>query len=248
VAAALLQRGAKVIIVGLHGDHVDDALTRLGGRGPRLDGYACDVGVPEDVERTAAAVVAAHGHPDILINNAGFAIYRTFEQSDAPEVERLMNVNLGGAVRVTKAFLAGMIARGSGHIIMVASIAGELRITPNALYCGAKHGMVAWSRCLALELKRFGIQVGVVCPGRVETPFFDHETFRNRQHRKETGLTVPMPVVVDAIIDTIAQRRSLRFVPRYFGLLAWLARAMSPVVQARLDKIMLSRIEDLYRR
>jgi NAD(P)-dependent dehydrogenase (short-subunit alcohol dehydrogenase family) len=248
LAAELLKQGAKVVIVGLHGNAVEDALARLGGRGPGLDAYVCDIAVPEDVERTAAAVVAAHGHPDILVNNAGFATYRTFEQSDAAEIERLLSVNFGGAVRMTKAFLAGMISRRSGQIIMVASIAGRLGITPNAVYCAAKHGMLAWSQCLALELKRFGISVGVICPGRVETSFFDHETFRKRRQRKEAELTVSMPVVVDAIIDTIERRLPLRHVPRYFGLLAWMTRSLGPVVQGKLDKIMLSRIEDLYDR
>jgi len=122
-----------------------------------------------------------------------------------------------------------------------------LKLTPNGLYCACKHGMLAWSQCLDLELRRYGVSVAVVCPGRVETPFFDHETFRTRRHRKETELSVPMAQVVEAVIDTIVRRRPLRFVPRYFGALTWLAGALGPLVQNRLDRLMLSRIEDLYR-
>jgi NAD(P)-dependent dehydrogenase (short-subunit alcohol dehydrogenase family) len=247
LCAELLARGARVFIVGLHAEGVELALARLGGRGPNLDGAACDVGMPDGVERMAAIVQRDHGTPDVIVNNAGFATYRTFEQSDPAEIERLMSVNFGGAVRVTKAFLAAMIQRRSGRIVNVASVAGAIRITPNGLYCASKHAMVAWAQCLDLELRRFGISVGVVCPGRVETAFFDHETFRRRRHRKETQLGVSMPRVVDAVLDSVARRRPLRFVPGYFAVLAWLARALGPLVQGRLDRLMLSRIEDLYR-
>ena len=243
----LLTRGAKVFIVGLHAEGVEMALSRLGGRGPSVDGMACDVGVPDSVERMAGTVLREHGVPDVVVNNAGFATYRTFEQSDFNEIERLVSVNFGGAIRVTKAFVAGMIQRRSGQIVNVASVAGALKLTPNGLYCAAKHGMLAWSQCLDLELRRYGVSVGVVCPGRVETAFFDHETFRTRRHRKETQLSVPMPQVVDAMIDAIVRRRPLRFVPRYFGALAWLAGALGPLVQNGLDRLMLARIEDLYR-
>jgi len=149
---------------------------------------------------------------------------------------------------VTKAFLGPMIARRSGQIINVASIAGAMTMTPNAVYGAAKHGMMAWSKCLALETSRFGIHVGVVCPGRVvETCFFEHETFKARTHRRETDLTVPMASVVDGIVDTIVRRRKLRFVPRYLGALAWASNALGPLTRVPLDRLMMSRIEDLYR-
>ena len=236
LSAALLEREAKVFIVGLHPESVESALSRLGGRGQRLDGLACDIGVRDSVEKMAGAVLRDHGVPDVIVNNAGFATYRTFEQSDSAEVERLMDVNFGGAIRVTKEFVAGMIQRRSGQIVNVASVAGALKLTPNGLYCACKHGMLAWSQCLDLELRRYGVSVGVVCPGRVETPFFDHETFRTRRHRKETELSVPMAQVAMAWV-----------LKNPVVALAWLAGALGPPVQNRLDRLMLSRIEDLYR-
>jgi uncharacterized protein len=247
VAEALVRRGARIVIVGLHTTHVTDAVARLGGPDKGVAGYACDVGVPEDVKAVCAAIVAAHGVPDVLVNNAGFAVYRTFEQSAEEEIERLMSVNFAGAVRVTKAFLGGMIARGSGQIVNISSIAGATLLTPNAVYCAAKHGMVAWSQCLAIEVARFGIDVGIVCPGRVETPFFDHETFRTRTHRKETEWTVPMSTAVEAILDTIDRRRQMRFVPRYLGAIAWAAKAFGPLAQWPLNRLWRARVEAIYK-
>ncbi|MEA2977386.1 MAG: uncharacterized protein QOF19_2906 [Alphaproteobacteria bacterium] len=203
--------------------------------------------MPADVAAASRQVIADYGPPDILVNNAGFATYRTFEQEFPDEMERLYNVNFGGALRVTKAFLQGMIKRSSGHIVNIASIAGAMTITPNAVYGGAKHGMMAWSKCIAIELARFGVNVHVICPGRVETSFFDHETFRMRAHRKETELTIPIEEVVQAIIDTILHNKAVRFVPRYYGLLAWALHAFGPLVQGPMDRLLRARIEDLYR-
>jgi short-subunit dehydrogenase len=246
VAEALVRRRARVVILSLHRAQVEHAMAQLGGRSSSLDGYACDIGAPADVTAICAAIVAAHGVPDVVVNNAGFAVYRTFEQTPDEEIEQLMNVNFAGAIRVTKAFLGGMIDKKRGQIVNVASIGGAMTITPNAIYCGAKHGMVAWSRCLAIETARYGIHVGVVCPGRVETSFFDHVTFQQRKHRKETELTVPLESVVGAILDTIDHRRRIRFVPRYLGMLAWAAQALGPLVRAPLERLSRARIEDLY--
>jgi short-subunit dehydrogenase len=192
LARALYQRKARIVVVSHQQTRIDRVLADFGGPTSKFGAFVCDIGNSDDVVKASAAIMAAYGLPDILVNNAGYATYRTFEQEALPEVERLISVNFSGAIRMTHAFLHGMIERGSGSIINVASIAGALPMTPNALYCAAKHGMVAWSKCLAMETRRFNIHVGVVCPGRVETNFFSHETFRRRSHRNETEFTVPM--------------------------------------------------------
>lgn len=247
LAKELSRRDARIVVLADKADSVASALAQLGGSHRSVHGYACDVGVPANVVETCARILEGHGAPDVLINNAGFAIYRTFEQEDPAEVERLMSVNFGGAIRVTKALLGGMIQRGSGHIVNVASIAGAIALTPCGVYSAAKHGMMAWSRCLAPEVARFGIDVTVVCPGRVETNFFNHATFQTRLHRKETEMTIPMETVVDATLDAILRRQRVRYVPRYYGLLVWAYHALRPLVRGPLDKLLRSRVEDIYR-
>ena len=247
LAEELSRRDARVVILSDRPDSVSSALANLARNGHTVHGCVCDVGVPEQVTQTCGRIVAEHGLPDILINNAGYAIYRTFEQENANEVERLMSVNFGGAIRVTKAFINGMIQRRSGYIVNIASIAGMLPLTPCALYAAAKHGMVAWSKCITAELARFGIEVTVVCPGRVETNFFDHESFRLRPHRTETEATVPLASVVDATLDAILRRQEIRYVPRRYGVLAWAYSALGPLVRVPFDRLLRSRVEDLYR-
>ena len=247
LAKELSRRKARIVVLADRAASVEAAVVELGGAEHSVHGDVCDIGSPESVIGACARVLASHGVPDILINNAGFAIYRTFEQEEPAEVERLISVNFNGAIRVTKGFLDGMVQRRSGHIVNLASIAGVLPLTPSALYAAAKHGMVGWSECIAAELARFGIDVTVVCPGRVNTNFFDHETFRQRLHRKETELTIPMKTVVDATLDAILRRKLMRYVPKYFGLLTWAYQAFGPLARRPLGKLMRSRVEDIYR-
>lgn len=239
--------GARVVVLADKADSVARASADFSALGITAHAYVCDIGMPGSVTDTCRHVVAAHGAPDILINNAGFAIYRTFEQENPAEVERLMSVNFAGAIRVTKAFVGAMIGRRSGQIVNVASIAGMLPMTPCAIYSAAKHGMVGWSQCLAPELARFGIAVTMICPGRIETPFFDHDTFKQRPHRKETETTIPMQTVVKATLDAILKRQRIRYVPRRYGILAWLYQVFGPFARRPFDRLMRSRIEDLYR-
>jgi hypothetical protein len=247
LAKELCRLRAKVVVLADRPDSVSRALNELRTIEGSADGYVCDVGIPETVTEACGRVLATHGAPDILINNAGYAIYRTFEQEDPAEVERLMNVNFAGAVRVTKAFLGGMVERRSGHIVNITSIAATLPVTPCAVYGAAKHGIMGLSECLKPELARFGIDVTVVSPGRVQTGFFDHETFQRRRHRKETEMTVPMEAVVAGTLDAILKRQRLRYIPRRYGFATWLYQAFGPLVRFPLDKLLRSRVEDLYR-
>ena len=247
LAGKLSASGARVIILADKPESVSHACADLSARGTAVHGYVCDIGRPESVADACGQLLAAYGAPDILINNAGFAIYRTFEQEETAEVERLMSVNFAGAIRVTKALLSGMIERRGGQIVNITSIAGSLPLTPCAVYGAAKHGIMGWSRCLSSELARFGMSVTTVCPGRVRTNFFDHESFKKRPRRKETELTVPMEVVVESTLDAIRRRQRVRYIPRYYGALAWAYNALGPFARGQWDRIMRSRVEDLYR-
>ena len=102
------------------------------------------------------------------------------------------DVNLSGAALVTREFLPDMIRAGGGDIVMVSSIAGRIPMTPCSVYSASKHGMVALAELLRVEVARFNVRVQVVCPGRVETDFFSHESFRRRAHRPETARTIPI--------------------------------------------------------
>jgi len=242
LAKTCLERGDDVTIVAEDRAKVDAAAAELAGSAPRVRGITCDVGDRHAVEAMVAEVLSTAGCPDVLVNNAGFAVYRSFEQSTMEEIERLVDVNLLGAMRCIRGFLPAMMERRAGHIVNVASIAGLMPITPCAAYGAAKHGMVGISETLRFELRDFGVKVHLVCPGRVETPFFHHETFRSRAPRRETRNALPIEAVSWAILDAVEKGRFMTVVPRTLGLAAW-ARSVVPwLADAVLGRILVSRV------
>jgi short-subunit dehydrogenase len=106
--------------------------------------------------------------------------------------------------------------------------------------------MVAWSECLSYELARFNIRVCVICPGRVLTKFFDHESFQTRATRSETSYTIPLSRVVEGTLRAVARERFLTYIPNSLGFLAWAKRACPFVVEPLYRRLMLQRIESLY--
>src|SRR5262249_17100953 len=165
----------------------------------------------------------------VLINNAGYAVYYTFEQTQPEEIQRLVAVNLVGAALVTREFLHDMIRAGGGDIVMMSSIAGRIPMTPCGMYSASKHGLVALAELLQIETARFNMRVHVVCPGRVETNFCSHESFKTRAHRPETTRTIPLELVSRSVIDAVASKRFMTYVPRSYALLAWFSGALPMV-------------------
>jgi short-subunit dehydrogenase len=115
LAEALPQLGFNLVLIANNASRLQDAAAKLEADGRAVSTYVCDIGAVAAVERTCSEIIKKHGTLDILVNNAGFATYRLFEQIPSSELEQLIVVNFGGAMRVTQGFLAGMKARKSGH-------------------------------------------------------------------------------------------------------------------------------------
>jgi uncharacterized protein len=246
LAGKLLEHSNKVVIASNNLAALEQTAGELENISSLIFFYKVDVSSTDSVHAMAESVLREHGCPDILINNAGFATYRTFEESPIAEIEQLVNVNLLGAMRCSHSLLPAMITRGHGSIVNIASIAGKLVMTPNGVYSASKHALVAWSEILKYELARFNINVSVICPGRVETAFFDHETFKTRVPRSETQLTIPIEVVTQKIMSAIEKKRFLTFIPSYYGLLIWLINTFSYLSKPLYGKLLSSRIDDIY--
>lgn len=166
VAEALADRGAAVVVADVAG--AADAAVRLSAKGGRAIGVAVDVASERDTAAMAEAASAAFGGIDILVNNAG--IYATlkprpFEQIDAAEWRRVMEVNVIGVFLCARAVLPAMQARGGGRIINISS-GVAFKGNPNmAHYVASKGAVVSLTRALATELGAYGILVNSVAPG-----------------------------------------------------------------------------------
>jgi short-subunit dehydrogenase len=247
LAHDFLTRGAQVVIVSDDTAKLDRAYRELQAVSSGIEAVACDVRNQPQVQSMVNSVLSRYGHVDILINNAGYAVYRPFEESTVEEVTDILDVNLSGAMRCAHMFLPSMISRRSGRIVNVSSIGGEVIITPNAAYCAAKHGMVAWSKAIRYELAPFGISVNVVCPGHTKTNFHDHPSFRRRdRYRGKNSRSLAVESVSAAVFDAIERDSIVAYVPKRLSLVVWALNGFPFVTQRLWDRIAQRRVEQLY--
>jgi NAD(P)-dependent dehydrogenase (short-subunit alcohol dehydrogenase family) len=165
IAAALTQAGAAVTIAG----RSEKPLAEVVGHGEAKGYVIANVTDPKAVDSGVQQAVAARGPIDILIANAGTATAVPFAKAKPDQFRNMFELHVLGMLHPVQAVLGGMIERGFGRIVAVASIVG-LRASPNVSpYTTAKHGMVGLMRSVALETAGSGVTVNAVCPGYVDT-------------------------------------------------------------------------------
>ncbi len=139
----------------------------------RMTAFAADVADEQSVATLAEAVCRDCGVPQVIVNCAGWDETHRFTETDRPFWEKVLAINLLGVVAVTHAFLGAMIERGEGgRIVNVASDAGRVGSSGEAVYAGAKGGVIAFTKSLARETAKHGITANAVCPGPTDTPLF----------------------------------------------------------------------------
>jgi NAD(P)-dependent dehydrogenase (short-subunit alcohol dehydrogenase family) len=183
-AAVLAAEGATVIVADLAAPSAEGAAAALREQGYAAEHAAVDITDPSAVQAMTDSVQAAHGRLDILVNSAGIAGDKLFIESTPEDWRQEIDVNLVGPMLCTRAFLQGMIDRGTGRIITLASDAaraGQARLT---YYAGAKAGAIAFFKSLAQEVGRYGITVNIVSPSATNTPL---RVQREEGFRKSMG-------------------------------------------------------------
>lgn len=135
----------------------------------RAYGVVLDVTDFETIDAVVAAVEEQHGPVDVLVNNAGYGHEGVFEESPLEEMRRQFDVNVFGAVAVTKAFVPYFRQRRAGHILNITSMGGHITLPGIAYYCGSKFALEGISDTLSKELAPFGIFVTAVAPGSFRT-------------------------------------------------------------------------------
>ncbi len=161
--------GAKVAVFDMNleaAQKVADAIKAAGGQAAA---FQCDITSREQVDAAVAGTEAQLGPVDVLVNNAGWDVFKPFVKTNPGEWAKLIDINLTGALHMLHAVLPGMAERKSGHIVNVASDAARGGSSGEAVYSACKGGLVALSKTLAREHARHGINVNVVCPGPTDT-------------------------------------------------------------------------------
>lgn len=165
IAAELAAQGFRVAVVDLDADAAARAAKEIDGLA-----VTADVTDTASVEAAVRAAEAGLGPVDVLVNNAGWDDFMPFTATSEEFWDRVLDVNFKGALRVTKAVLPGMTSRGFGRIINIGSDAGRVGSSMEAVYSGAKGGLIAFTKTLAREVAGAGITANTVCPGPTDTP------------------------------------------------------------------------------
>jgi 2-hydroxycyclohexanecarboxyl-CoA dehydrogenase len=162
-------QGAKVAVFDMNLDAAQKVVDAIQAEGGTASAFKCDITNRAEVDAAVAATVAQLGPIDVLVNNAGWDIFKPFTKTVPAEWDKLIAINLTGALHMHHAVLPGMVERKTGRIVNVASDAARGGSSGEAVYAACKGGLVALSKTLAREHARQGITVNVVCPGPTDT-------------------------------------------------------------------------------
>lgn len=164
--------GARVALFDLNLAAAEQVAAQIRADGGTALALRCDITQRDSVDAAVAATEAALGPIDVLVNNAGWDVFKPFTRTEPAQWDQLIAINLVGALHLHHAVLPGMAARKAGRIVNIASDAARVGSSGEAVYAACKGGLVAFSKTIAREHARHGITVNVVCPGPTDTALF----------------------------------------------------------------------------
>lgn len=233
-AEMLLREGLRVAIVDLDADLAQEAARSLATVGPEVRAWGLDVRDRASFAATIATIEKELAPVDVLVNNAGIMSLGGFLEQDPLLDDRQLDVNVRGVIHGMRAVLPGMIRRGRGHVVNIASVAGKVGVPHAAVYAATKHAVVGLTEAAHNEFRDTGVSFSYVLPGIVETEL-TAGTGRLRYppriqpvdvggavvHALRTGqvdVYVPRFTRLSAVLPSLLPRRLVERVGRLFGI------------------------------
>ena len=191
IALALAREGARVAVVDLNEAGARDTVEAITKDGGQAAAWRADISDKARIDQVVAEIVSRWGTVDILVNNAGLDRVGPFVSSSEAEWDLILRVNLKGPIVCTRAVLDEMTRKGYGKIINIASDAGRVGSTGEAVYSAAKGGIIAFTKTIARETARHRLNVNCVCPGPSDTPLFQEVAAGNPKLAESLKRVIP---------------------------------------------------------
>ena len=192
IALAMAREGAKIAVVDLNEVGAQETVKEIQKEGGQAHPYEADVTKKAQIEAMVADVIKRWGTVHILVNNAGWDKAEPFIRSTEETWDKVLAINLKGPIICTRAVLDEMMKNGYGRIVSIASDAGRVGSTGEAVYSGAKGGVIAFTKTIAREMARHRINVNCVCPGPTDTPLFATVTADNPKLAESLKRVIPL--------------------------------------------------------
>lgn len=183
IAEKFSSKGCTVVITARSKSRLDDIVKEIRLTGREAMAYVCDVSSERSVIHTAKKIQEKYGTIDVLINNAGATVFKSFLDTETKDYDNVIDTNLKGPFLCMKAVLPQMIRKKTGSIINILSVAANTTFENSSVYSASKAGMQAMASCIRKEVRKHNIKICNIYPGAVETDMWDikaRQQFRNR--------------------------------------------------------------------
>lgn len=235
-----LDNGDLVIATGRRPEALD-ALTQHFSSHERLHVHPLDVSSNDAVRHFAAWVQVRFGRCEVLYNNAGTAVFTPLTDMRLEELEETLQTNIAGVMYLTRAFLPMMLQARSGHIVNVASLAGQVATAKAAVYAASKAAIIRFSEGLRHELADTGVHVTCAMPGPIDTPFLDRADHTGVYRSKVTRYLLTPEQTAARILKAVDKRQPEVAMPLRLSLLSklyvllpsWMKRIAAPLINRK---------------
>jgi len=209
---ALADAGAHVALVDLNLDGVDDIIDRIHQIGRTTSVHQVDVSDRAAIAALPDAVIAAQGAVHVLVNNAGVTATESFMTQPVDDFDWVMNINLGGVIAGTRAFLPHLLRSADGHVVNISSVFGIIGVPGQVAYCTSKFAVRGFTESLAEELRGTGVGTTVVHPGGINTGIVRNARLSDPKERErmETFFqqnTIAPEVVGEKVVNAILKEK-----------------------------------------
>jgi uncharacterized protein len=237
-AKLLAGKGSHVLLLARNSDRLGTIVDGIRTRGGKADAFPVDLADSEALAATAQRAVGVHGSPHILINNAGAGRWLPILQTTSEEAAQMMALPYLAAFNVTRELLPGMLARGSGQIVNVTSVAARLAWPGAVAYAAARAAMEGFTNALRADLYGSGLSVMLAMFGTVESSYWEHNPgSRERLPKQAAGMGTLSPEQVAAVIITgIEGGARTVTAPAAYRLLFLLNRLFPKLIEASMCK------------